>query len=135
MLKVAVKTRSAHVRAAISHIIPTDSPEQLRDLFLAEAILKKSVHLSPHKHTRSHTDNGGQTQARMCKHKKEQRYIWCNGGGTFVKSWSGINCTQIKMDLAPVVGSVIHSDAAAEEDLSGVKSDASLSHPNTSCML
>lgn len=35
------------------------------------------------------------------------------------------------MDLAPAVGSVIHSDAAAPEDLSGVKSDASLSHPNT----
>lgn len=34
------------------------------------------------------------------------------------------------MDLAPAVGSVIHSEAAAE-DLSGVKSDASLSHPNT----
>lgn len=36
----------------------------------------------------------------------------------------------MKMDLAPAVGSVIHSNAAAEEDLSGVKSDASLSHPN-----
>lgn len=35
------------------------------------------------------------------------------------------------MDLAPAVGSVIHSDAASPEDLSGVKSDASLSHPNT----
>lgn len=35
------------------------------------------------------------------------------------------------MDLAPAVGSVIHSDAAAQGDLSGVKSDASLSHPNT----
>lgn len=48
-----------------------------------------------------------------------------------MRSWSDINCTQIKMDLAPAVGSVIHSDAAAQEDLSGVKSDASLSHPNT----
>lgn len=35
------------------------------------------------------------------------------------------------MDLAPAVGSVIHSDAAARKDLSGVRSDASLSHPNT----
>ncbi len=30
-----------------------------------------------------------------------------------MRSWSDINCTQIKMDLAPAVGSVIHSDAAA----------------------
>lgn len=36
------------------------------------------------------------------------------------------------MDLAPAVGSVIRSDATALEDLSEVKSDASLSHPNTS---
>lgn len=35
------------------------------------------------------------------------------------------------MDLALAVGSVVHSDAAAQEHLSGVKSDASLSHPNT----
>lgn len=48
-----------------------------------------------------------------------------------MRSWSDINCTQIKMDLAPAVGSVIHSYAAPEEDLSGVKSNASLSHPNS----
>lgn len=52
--------------------------------------------------------------------------------GPFVRSWSDINCTPIKMDLAPAVGSVIRSDATAREDLSEVKSDASLSHPNTS---
>lgn len=64
-------------------------------------------------------------------HKEEELHIWCLSWGTCVRSWSDINCTQIKMDLAPAVGSVIHSDAAAEDDLSGVKSDASLSHPNT----
>lgn len=48
-----------------------------------------------------------------------------------MEGWSDINCTQIRMDLAPAAGSVIHSEAAALEDLSGVKSDASLSHPNT----
>lgn len=61
----------------------------------------------------------------------EKPHIWCLGGGTYVRSWSDSNCTKIKMDLALAVGSVIHSDAAAQKDLSGVKSDASLSHPNT----
>lgn len=49
-----------------------------------------------------------------------------------MRSWSDINCTPIKMDLALAVGLVIRSDATAQKDLSEVKSDASLSHPNTS---
>lgn len=80
-------------------------------------------------HVDTYTIAGKHTDS--CANKKEKPHIWCLSGGTFVRSWSDINCTQIKMDLASAVGSVIHSDAAAEEDLSGVKSDASLSHPNT----
>lgn len=36
-----------------------------------------------------------------------------------------------KKDVALAFGYVMHSDGAAQKDISGVKSDASLSHPNT----
>lgn len=107
----------------------------VRDLSLPEAISCRSIHLLTGKKTHIDTcpiaRNGADIPA--CAHGEggKNPHIWCRGGGTFVGSWSDINCTQIKMDLAPAVGSVIHSDAAAPEDLSGVKSDASLSHPNT----
>lgn len=45
--------------------------------------------------------------------KRQKMHIWCPGRGTLLRCWSDINCTQIKMDLAPVAGSLIHSDAAA----------------------
>lgn len=85
-----------------------------------------NTHIDTYTIARKHSDPRARAHT-----KTKNPHIWCLGGGTFVRSWSDSNCTQIKMDLALAVGSVIHSDAAAQKDLSGVKSDASLSHPNT----
>lgn len=109
-----------------------------RHHFSADSPIPSQSHLeeidSPFtSHTHTYT-NAVKRSGLTWKHKEGKTHIWCPGRGTLLGSWSDINCTQIKMDLAPAVGSVIHSDAAAGEDLSGVKSDSSLSHPNTDHM-